>query len=75
VFTLENPDFNFRQFRSNLVLRWEYLPGSILYLVWTRGINDTSSDGDLSLGNDIRSLFSSDSNNAFMVKISYWFNL
>ena len=75
VLTFENPDFNFRQFRSNLVLRWEYLPGSILYLVWTRGINDYSSDGDLSLGNDIRSLFNSDSNNAFMVKISYWFNL
>jgi hypothetical protein len=73
--TFENPDFNFRQFRSNLVLRWEYLPGSILYLVWTNGINDTSSDGDLSLGNDIRSLFNAGSNNAFMVKISYWFNL
>jgi hypothetical protein len=73
--TLYNPDFNFRQFRSNLVLRWEYLPGSILYLVWTNGINDYSSDGNLSLGNDIRSLFNADSNNAFMVKISYWFNL
>jgi len=74
-FVFENPDFNFRQFRSNLVLRWEYLPGSILYLVWTRGINDYSSDGNLSLGNDIRSLFNADSKNAFMVKISYWFNL
>lgn len=73
--TFENPDFNFRQFRSNLVLRWEYLPGSILYLVWTNGINDTSSDGYLSLGNDIRSLFNADSKNAFMIKLSYWFNL
>jgi len=71
----ENPDFNFRQFRSNLVLRWEYLPGSMLYIVWTNGINDYASDGTLSLKNDFKSLFSSASNNIFLVKISYWFNL
>lgn len=70
-----NPDFNFRQFRLNLVVRWEYLPGSIMYLVWTSGINDYSYDGTLSLGNDLKGLFGSPSNNAFLLKISYWFNL
>ncbi len=35
-YTFENPDFNFFQFRSNLVLRWEYMPGSQLYLVWAQ---------------------------------------
>lgn len=71
----DNPDFNFRQFRLNLVVRWEYLPGSIMYLVWTNGINDYTSEGTLSLGNDLKSLFRAPSNNVFLLKISYWFNL
>lgn len=33
----DNPDFYFLQFRSNLVYRWEYKPGSVLYLVWSQG--------------------------------------
>ena len=70
-----NPDFNFRQFRLNLVLRWEYLPGSVLFLVWTNGINDYANTGSLSLGDDFQSLFSSPSNNVFLLKVSYWFNI
>lgn len=70
-----NPDFNFRQFRLNLVLRWEYLPGSVLYLVWTNGINDYANTGSLTLGDDFQSLFSSPSSNVFLVKVSYWFNI
>ena len=31
-YSFGNPDFNFRQFRSNLVVRWEYLPGSTFTL-------------------------------------------
>lgn len=73
--TFDNPDFNFSQIRSNLVVRWEYLPGSILYFVWTSGRNDYSSNGALSLGKDLKNLFNAPSTNAFMIKISYWFNL
>jgi len=73
--TFEDPDFNFRQFRLNLVIRWEYLPGSILFLVWSTGINDYAKVGSLSLGDDLQSLFSSASNNVFLLKISYWFNI
>lgn len=36
----ENPDFNFVEFRSNMVLRWEYIPGSTLFLVWNQGRAD-----------------------------------
>jgi hypothetical protein len=75
VFTFGDPDFNFRQFRLNFVLRWEYLPGSTLYLVWQNGINDYADFGELSIGDDLRQLFSSPSDNAFMLKISYWFNI
>ena len=70
-----NPDFNFRQFRLNLVLRWEYLPGSVLFLVWTNGINDYANTGSLSLGDDFQSLFSSPSSNVLLLKVSYWFNI
>jgi hypothetical protein len=75
IFTFGDPDFNFRQFRLNFVLRWEYLPGSTLYLVWQNGINDYAEYGDISIGDDLKDLFSSPSDNAFMLKISYWFNL
>ena len=69
------PDFNFRQFRLNLVIRWEYLPGSTLFLVWTNGMNDYAKKGTLSLRDDLRSLLSAPSTNIFLVKISYWFNI
>jgi hypothetical protein len=73
--SIYNPDFNFRQFRLNLVLRWEYLPGSVLYFVWTNGIDDYANTGSLSLGDDFQSLFNSPSSNVFLVKVSYWFNI
>ncbi|MCK4429844.1 MAG: AMIN domain-containing protein [Candidatus Aminicenantes bacterium] len=73
--TFSNPDFNFRQFRLNFVMRWEYLPGSILFLVWSNGINDYAHVGSLSLGDDLKSLFTSASNNVFLLKISCWFNI
>jgi len=41
-YSFYKPDFNFKQFKSNLVIRWEYLPGSILYLVWWEGFDEWS---------------------------------
>jgi hypothetical protein len=69
-------DFNFKQFRSNTVLRWEYRPGSTLFLVWTQG--RTQSDVDLGLfsaGHDMKNLFMTQPNNTFLVKWSYWYAL
>lgn len=74
-FIIRDPDFNFRQFRLNLVLRWEYLPGSTIFLVWTNGANDYSDAGRLNVGDDLKGLFGSPANNAFLIKVSYWFNL
>lgn len=36
-YEIGNPDFSFVQFRSNLVVRWEYVPGSEVFLVWSQG--------------------------------------
>ncbi len=72
--TIRNPDFNFKQFRSNAVLRWEYRPGSILYLVWSQGRNHYLQDGTFGLGDDLGTLFRQDAENVFMIKLSYWLN-
>lgn len=74
-FIFKNPDFNFKQFRLNFVLRWEYQPGSLLFLVWSNGINERSPHGSLSLGQDLQNLFRTPSDNVFLIKISHWFNL
>ena len=75
VFSFANPDFNFRQFRSNLVVRWEYLPGSTIYLVWSQGRTSSDSNGMFSYGNDMKDLFKITPSNVFLVKFSYWFAL
>ena len=74
-YTFGDPNFNFRQFRSNLVIRWEYHPGSTLYLVWSQGRTSTGSGGIFSYENDTRELFGTVPNNVFLVKLSYWFSL
>ncbi|MBT3957023.1 MAG: carbohydrate binding family 9 domain-containing protein [Gemmatimonadales bacterium] len=68
------PDFNFKQFRSNAVLRWEYRPGSALFLVWSQGRNQYVGSGDFDFNSDMRDLFDVEPDNVFMVKLSYWFS-
>lgn len=74
-YSFDNPDFNFRQFRSNLVVRWEYLPGSTLFLVWSQGRTNSSDMGSFSYGKDMRDLFGTQPHNVFLIKFSYWFSL
>ncbi len=74
-YSIGNPNFNFLQFRSNLVLRWEYKPGSCLYLVWSQGRTGVFSSGDFSFGNDLQDLFGIHPLNVFLIKFSYGFNL
>ncbi|RNC84487.1 MAG: hypothetical protein ED557_05770 [Balneola sp.] len=65
-------DFNFRQFRSNLVLRWEYRPGSLVFLVWTQGRTDfDDSTGGFNYGSGFDELFSVKPENVFLIKFSY----
>jgi hypothetical protein len=67
--------FNVKQFRSNVVLRWEYKPGSTVYVVWTQGRQDSSSPYDTaSFGSDLRNLFDTHPDNTFLVKVSHWLN-
>jgi hypothetical protein len=67
------PDFNFKQFRSNLVLRWEYKPGSMLFLVWSQDRTDAVTDGDFRFGDNMKSMFQISPNDIFLIKLSYRF--
>lgn len=74
-FRLDNPDFSFRSLRGNAVLRWEWRPGSTVYLVWTQDRNSTERfTGDLSLGRNWDGLQAARPNNILLVKFSYWLN-
>jgi hypothetical protein len=70
-----SPDFNYQSFRSTNVLRWEYKPGSALYVVWQQGREDVTGIGRLRFRQDMGSLFGLPANNVFLVKFSYWLNL
>ena len=69
-----NPDFNFKSLRGNAVLRWEYLPGSTLFFVWTQSRADFEDVGDFQFGQSMRRMFRAPAENIFMVKATYWWN-
>lgn len=71
----DNPDFNYRSFRTTNVLRWEYKPGSSLFVVWQQGRQDELSHGDFRFGRDFGGIFASPASNTFLVKLSYWLNM
>ncbi|HAC16155.1 MAG TPA: hypothetical protein DCE78_09475 [Bacteroidetes bacterium] len=71
-FSFGKPDFNFRSVQGNAVFRWEYMPGSTLFLVWQQQRSDYVSDGNFDMGRDMSALFKSKPTNIFLVKLSYW---
>ncbi len=74
-YSFGKPDFNFREFLSNLVIRWEYRPGSTLYLVWSQNRRGIEGFGDFDWSRDIPAIFDSASDNVFLIKLNYWFFL
>ena len=70
-FDLEE-DFTFRSLQGNAVLRWEYRPGSALFLVWQQQRSATAPDGQIRYGRDVRGLFTDEAENIFLLKLSYW---
>jgi len=72
-YSIENPDFNFKQFQSNLVIRWEFIPGSMVYLVWSQNKTNYDGLGTFDFSQDMNQLFSTIPTNVFMIKLSYRF--
>ena len=75
-FSFTKPDFNFGQFKSNLVVRWEYIPGSTLFLVWTRERNGGFyEDDEGKVFRPFRFDFPDKPYNIFLIKYTYRFVL
>ncbi|HEX6642043.1 MAG TPA: hypothetical protein VF215_13070, partial [Thermoanaerobaculia bacterium] len=67
-----DPDFNFRSVRGSAVVRWEFRPGSALYVVWNENRSDVAPVGDFSINRDLRAIPTAPSHDVFLVKLSYW---
>jgi len=65
-------DFNQLSFRSNLVLRWEWLPGSTAYLIWQQSRQDRTPTGQLINASDVWNSTQVPGDNFFVLKVSYW---
>jgi len=75
LYSIKNPDFNYHEFHSNFVGRWEFRPGSTLYLVWTNTRSAYSDQLGQSIWKSFGGIWEGKSENVFMVKFSYWFSL
>ncbi|HEX8027775.1 MAG TPA: DUF5916 domain-containing protein [Vicinamibacterales bacterium] len=75
VVIAENPDFNNKSLRSNVVFRWEYRRGSTLYLVYNVSNSDSARPGEFSAFRDLRSGFGAAGTQVLMVKLNYWLGL
>jgi hypothetical protein len=71
LYAFSKPDFNIKEFLSNMVVRWEYLPGSTLYLVWSQTRSQSESDGNFDYGNNMNELFDTHPYNVFLMKLSF----
>jgi len=74
-FAFSDPDFNIREFRSNLVMRWEYIPGSTLFLVWSSNGSAFDNENNNNLRSQTNGLLNLESRNTFLIKFTYRFIL
>lgn len=72
-FSFDNQDFNFKSFQTNAVFRWEYQPGSTLYVVWQQERSASTFQHNFRFGRDVNRLFEAHPTNIFLIKLSYWF--
>ncbi len=72
---LSGPDFNFQEFRSNFVARWEYKTGSTLYFVWTNTRTRYQNVYEPSVFESLKGIHKVKAENAFMLKLSFWFSI
>jgi hypothetical protein len=72
---VHDPDFNLRSVRGSAVARWEFRPGSALYVVWNENRADVVPIGDFRFGRDLRAIPGAPSHDVILVKVSYWLPL
>lgn len=74
-YSFYNPDFNVKEFKSNLIARWEFIPGSTLYIVWSQGRSGYNPSGLFDIRQDVTGMFDIHPHDVFLIKISYRFGL
>ena len=72
-YTIGNPDLSFVQFRSNLVVRWEYTPGSEIFFVWSQGNTGLQDPKDHLFRSLHNQVFKEKPENTFLIKMTYRF--
>jgi hypothetical protein len=72
-FTFGDPDFNFKSLRLNAIFRWEWKPGSTMYVVWTEQRQDLTHPGEFVFRRDFGTTFGAPADDVLMFKIAYWF--
>ena len=73
AFSVAQPDFNVRSLRANAIFRWEFRPGSSLFVVWTQQRREVAPSGAFDFGSDLSRVFTAPGDDVVMVKVSYWF--
>lgn len=71
LYSFDQPDFNIKEFLSNMVVRWEYFPGSTIYLVWSQTRSQSVADGTFRYGENLADLFDKKPYNVFLLKMSF----
>jgi hypothetical protein len=71
-FGIADQNFNFRSLRGNAVFRWEFRPGSTLFLVWQQSRQGVENIGDFSLSRDFGEVFRNPATNVLALKMTYW---
>jgi hypothetical protein len=74
-YSFDRPDFNFRQLRSNVVMRWEYRPGSTLFAVWAYNGSGGDDTGIFAIDEEIAGIGAAPAENVFLLKLNYWLGL
>jgi len=69
---MSEPDFRVVSLRTNAVLRWEFNPGSTLFLVWQQSRQDYTQDGALNFGDAFGDVFTTAGTNVLAMKVAYW---
>ncbi|MCZ6915523.1 MAG: DUF5916 domain-containing protein [Gemmatimonadetes bacterium] len=75
TFSIPNRDFNVLSFRSNLVVRWEWLPGSTFFLVWQQSRSAEDQTGEIVGADSLRDALRAPGLNFFAAKLTYWFSV
>ncbi len=70
-YEFENPDFNIKEFLSNLVFRWEYRPGSYVYLVWSQSRSGEDAYGQFRLNENFSGIWDIHPTDVLLLKVSY----